>query len=819
MSCCNFDNDILFEKIKNLEKNVKKFEKEQNKTNAEIYTLLKQSGVDLSQYYALNEEDYTKILTSEDDINTLEPGTYKIVKEDMPQNAPTGITSSDYDGTLIQSNSYAILFENGYLHIGSFFSAMNSFHWNYVINSNLINIHLQYYMLISRYSDGEFIDDIHILNQNLTGVFIVNSTTQNLPVQQNGIIIVRIGTATNSLFVTFIPEDSFDVYHCAKKSDGTWTEWEQVAFLSDVPSLTGYATQEWVNQQIQDITGGSVTADWVKANFIAATYNQYTILTEPTDITTLNPGVYACRTGSLTKNNGIPEDERDNSNILIIRSCVGNKIYHLISCSTGNLYIIYSDGNSYQKYLLGHELTGYATQAWVQSQNYLTEVPDNYATDTEVTQAITTALVGYATQTWVNQQGFAKETDIPSLSGYATQSWVNGRGYQTAAQVSAAITAAITGYATEQYVNKNYLAIESTLYSDIPENTDLNDYKTVGNYFCSTSVKARTLKNTPKGLKYAFKLTYEEIAANDQAVQKIVENSTGNEYIRVKVADSWSEWINRGVISVFNTFSQLGITNLPCTTLDVYKAMPKNSIALLGTDTTNGISDLPASTGVLEITKSSNYRYKITFYKSSGGDRPPSKDIWIATVNTELTQLTWEKVALMTDIPSLSGYASQEWVQQQGYQTVQQVNSLINTATANMLTQEDLDTFNYATENWVLQTALAGYAKTTIDDSLPTRPSQEFDRFMIRSTDYHGVNAVSGAEGYLVMHMAVDPDAPTKFIRSSGIVANNKYVNTFSTSDESSVGLSTNNEGTVTVVGMSNNAKQMFILVKPDNME
>ena len=176
-------------------------------------------------------------------------------------------------------------------------------------------------------------------------------------------------------------------------------------------------------------------------------------------------------------------------------------------------------------------------------------------------------------------------------------------------------------------------------------------------------------------------------------------------------------------------------------------------------------------------------------------------------------------MALESDIPSLNNYASQEWVQQQGYQTVQQVNSLINTATANLLTQEDLNTFNYATENWVLQTALSGYAKTTIDDSLATRPSQEFDRFMIRSTDYHGVNAVSGAEGYLVMHMAVDPDAPTKFIRSSGIVVNNKYVNTFSTSDEASVGLATNNEGTVTVVGMSNNAKQMFILVKPDNME
>ena len=136
-------------------------------------------------------------------------------------------------------------------------------------------------------------------------------------------------------------------------------------------------------------------------------------------------------------------------------------------------------------------------------------------------------------------------------------------------------------------------------------------------------------------------------------------------YYRTYSGGNWGKWFNRGVMSVFNTFSQLGITSLPCTTLDVYKAMPANSTAILGTDTTGGISDLPAASGTLEITKaSSSYRYKIAFYKSSGGDVPPVKDMWLATVNTTLTQLTWEKVALMTDIPNLSGYATQSWVRQ-----------------------------------------------------------------------------------------------------------------------------------------------------------
>ena len=159
----------------------------------------------LKNYYALNEEDYTKTLTSEDDINTLEPGTYKIVKEDMPQNAPSGIVSSQYDGTLIQSNSYALLFADGF---------------------------------------GE--------------------------------------------------------YYRTKTSEDSWTEWNKIAFMSDVPSLTGYATQDWVNQQIQDITEGSVTADWVKNNYYALTINQYKPIPENADYTTLDAGCYYGNASNFT---------------------------------------------------------------------------------------------------------------------------------------------------------------------------------------------------------------------------------------------------------------------------------------------------------------------------------------------------------------------------------------------------------------------------------------------------------------------------------------------------------------------------------------
>lgn len=105
-----------------------------------------------------------------------------------------------------------------------------------------------------------------------------------------------------------------------------------------------------------------------------------------------------------------------------------------------------------------------------------------------------------------------------------------------------------------------------------------------------------------------------------------------------------------GNLHVYTTFSELGLSS-KCTTLDVYRAMDSNSMAILGTDTTAGISDLPETSGVLQIIKmSSSYRYAITFWKSSGGDSPVTKALWIATTNTALDELTWQEIALKYDV-------------------------------------------------------------------------------------------------------------------------------------------------------------------------
>lgn len=153
-------------------------------------------------------------------------------------------------------------------------------------------------------------------------------------------------------------------------------------------------------------------------------------------------------------------------------------------------------------------LDGYATEAWVDEQGFLTEVPAQYVTDEELEAATSglqpsgdyltpASLNGYATQQWVNEQGFLTEvpseyaTDaevaaatsgkldsssyvspvqsdwnqndsgsldfiknkpvIPSLAGYATESWVNEQGFLTSGDLD--------DYATESYVDDSFNSV------------------------------------------------------------------------------------------------------------------------------------------------------------------------------------------------------------------------------------------------------------------------------------------------------------------------------------------------------------------------
>ena len=90
--------------------------------------------------------------------------------------------------------------------------------------------------------------------------------------------------------------------------------------------------------------------------------------------------------------------------------------------------------------VLSADLTGYATESWVQQQGYISSLPPppdltGYATTSYVDASLANLqapdLTGYATQTWVQSQGYITSVPPPNLTGYATESWVQSQGFLT----------------------------------------------------------------------------------------------------------------------------------------------------------------------------------------------------------------------------------------------------------------------------------------------------------------------------------------------------------------------------------------------------
>ena len=103
------------------------------------------------------------------------------------------------------------------------------------------------------------------------------------------------------------------------------------------------------------------------------------------------------------------------------------------------LYNLYALGNSHID-VSDIDLTGYATESWVSANyqpkgdyqpagNYLTSIPDEYITESELNKAISNIqipsidLTGYATENWVENKGYL--TNIPEE--YVTSSELETR--------------------------------------------------------------------------------------------------------------------------------------------------------------------------------------------------------------------------------------------------------------------------------------------------------------------------------------------------------------------------------------------------------
>ena len=208
---------------------------------------------------------------------------------------------------------------------------------------------------------------------------------------------------------------------------------EDYALKTEVPSLTGYATENWVESKgyvtAETLPEGIATQSWVQSQGYLTEHQDLSSYALKSEI----PSLDGYATQSWVESKGYLTSHQDLTGYAT-QSWVTNQGY---ITSIPETYAT-KDWVSSQSYLTSLSLTGYATQSWVTNQGYITSIPDTFATKTWVSEQ------GYLTE-HQDLSSYALKSEIPSLDGYATKSWVSSQGYLTSHQD-------LTGYATESWV-------------------------------------------------------------------------------------------------------------------------------------------------------------------------------------------------------------------------------------------------------------------------------------------------------------------------------------------------------------------------------
>ena len=244
---------------------------------------------------------------------------------------------------------------------------------------------------------------------------------------------------------------------------------ENKADKSEIPSLDGYATEQWVENQ-KYITSVDLS-NYVTIN------NVKTINGE----TLIGNGDITIDLSLFKVVSVLPEgDEIDI-----------NKIYVLLSEDSEN-------GNIYAEYM-------YVNGAWEKVGEYKAEIdltPYAYASAVTAVDSRVTELSGHVLDNEVTiaaaltdlKETKAEKTEIPSLDGYATEEWVENQNYITGVDLSnyateawvteqienVDVTEELANYYTKEDIdNKGYLsAVPETYINETELSTALSDYAT-----------------------------------------------------------------------------------------------------------------------------------------------------------------------------------------------------------------------------------------------------------------------------------------------------------------------------------------------------
>ena len=272
------------------------------------------------------------------------------------------------------------------------------------------------------------------------------------------------------------------------------TDMENKADKSDIPSLSGYATEQWVENKHylteHQSLSGYATEQWVE-NKGYLTEHQH--LKTINNISLVGDGDIQIGTGGTT----------DLSN-------------YYTKGETNDLLDDKLDASAYTP----TDLSSYATKQWVENQGYLTEhqslanyynksevnsllddkldasayTPTDlsqYWTSAQTQSAITQSVSGYATQQWVQNQGYL--TEHQSLSGYATTAETTNINNSLTAH-----TANTTVHVTQNEKNTwNSKADQSTTYTKTEVNNIVNN-----KFWCGTQAEYEALSTKDNNVLY-----------------------------------------------------------------------------------------------------------------------------------------------------------------------------------------------------------------------------------------------------------------------------------------------------------------------------
>ena len=230
---------------------------------------------------------------------------------------------------------------------------------------------------------------------------------------------------------------------------------DKYALKTNIPSLNGYATEQWVNSK-GFLTTHQSLADYAKKTDIP---NMDGYATNEQLSTKQDKGDYALKS--------------DIKPIPSVLSAFNNDVGYLTT---------HQDLTPYAKKTDIPSLEGYATQQWVTDKNYLTQHQslEDYYTKSEVDNKFKNFSGGTSTDltkyyTKVESDGkYATKEEIPSLNGYATEQWVTNKGYLTSHQD-------LTDYARKaeiKTVNGNSLIGSGDIQIEVGSSVDLSNYYT-----------------------------------------------------------------------------------------------------------------------------------------------------------------------------------------------------------------------------------------------------------------------------------------------------------------------------------------------------